>query len=166
MKKVIETIIFRSRWILIPFYFGLILAQTLYCLKFLENVGGLVMQFGALDESRLMLIVLSLVDMAMVANLIKMIISGSYQTFVSRIDADHTEKIGSGLLKVKMGSSLVGISSIHLLSAFINASGESTRSLIIKCCIHLIFVASTIALAVIDFLHVYSKQYEDEYYEK
>jgi uncharacterized protein (TIGR00645 family) len=109
-----------------------------------------------------MLVVLGLVDMAMVANLIKMIISGSYQTFVNRIAADHTEKVGSGLLKVKMGGSLVGISSIHLLAAFINAAGQTNRELKIKSAIHLIFLVSTIGLAVIDYLHVSSKKFEPE----
>jgi len=162
MKKFIEGIIFQSRWILVPFYVGLVVAQIFYCVKFVENVGELCYTFHTLTENELMLAVLSLIDITMIANLIKMIIAGSYQTFVEKIAADHTEQIRSGLLKVKMGSSLIGVSSIHLLQAFINSSAMSAREIFIKCTIHTIFLLSTFGLAIIDYIHTLSKVKEEQ----
>lgn len=153
MKNYIKTILFQSKWILIPFYLGLIVAQSLYCLKFIQEVIHLCGHFYSLSESELMLIVLTLIDITMVANLIKMIITGSYQTFIEHVKDDSSEHISSGLLKVKMGSSLIGVSSIHLLQSFIDANGVNDRDLIVKCSIHLIFLVSTIGLAYIDYLH-------------
>ncbi len=153
IKSIVESIIFNSRWLLVPFYLGLIIAQCFYCIKFGENVWDLCRDFHNLNETSLMLAILTLIDITMIANLIKMIITGSYQTFVEKIATDHSEKVSSGLLKVKMGSSLVGVSSIHLLQSFIDASSQSTRELIIKCSIHMIFLVSTIGLAYIDYLH-------------
>ena len=156
-KSVIEFIIFQSRWLLVPFYIGLIIAQIFYCFKFTQTVWELIHQFGQLDETKLMLMVLTLIDITMIANLIKMIIGGSYQTLVEKISVDHSEKIGSGMLKVKMGSSLIGVSSIHLLQTFINSHAEPTRDIIVKCAIHIIFLISTLGLAYIDYLHQVSK---------
>ena len=89
----------------------------------------------------------------MIANLIKMIVAGSYQTFIEKLDNDHSEKVTSGALKIKMGSSLVGVSGINLLQTFINPSSISTRDIILKCAIHLIFLISAMGLAYIEFLH-------------
>lgn len=154
MKQFIQNLIFQSRWVLVPFYLGLIIAQCLYCVKFVEGLYNLCLTFHSLGETELMLAVLALVDITMIANLIKMIIAGSYQSFVDKIGNDHSEKISSGLLKVKMGSSLIGVSSIHLLQTFINSTSESIRSIIIKCSIHVIFLLSTLGLAYIDYLHM------------
>lgn len=104
-----------------------------------------------------MLAVLGLIDITMIANLIKMIITGSYQSFVSKIENDDTERVSSGYLKVKMGGSLVGVSSIHLLQAFINTSSVTPTELIAKCAIHLIFLVSTMGLSYIDYLHSVAK---------
>lgn len=153
MKKFIESVIFNSRWVLVPFYLGLIIAQCFYCMKFCQNVWDLCRHFASMDEATLMMAVLTLIDITMLANLIKMIITGSYQTFVEKIVSDHSEKVSSGLLKVKMGSSLIGVSSIHLLQSFINPAAQSDRELEIKCAIHIIFLISTIGLAYIDYLH-------------
>lgn len=157
MNKFIQSIIFNSRWILVPFYLGLILAQVFYCVKFCEEIVHLFKHFHTMDESTVMLTILTLIDITMIANLLKMIIAGSYQTFVEKIDSDHSEKVSSGLLKVKMGSSLIGVSSIHLLQAFINTGANTDRELIAKCSIHLIFLVSTIGLAYIDYLHHITK---------
>ncbi len=161
MKKLIEQIIFQSRWLLVPFYIGLIIAQLFYCFKFTETVWELCKTFHHLDETKLMLVVLTLIDITMIANLIKMIIGGSYQTLVEKINLDHSEKIGSGMLKVKMGSSLVGVSSIHLLQTFINCNAETTRDIIVKSGIHVIFLISTIGLAYVDYLHHLTKKHEE-----
>lgn len=153
IKYFINTIIFGSKWLLIPFYFGLILAQVLYCFKFCQAVVELFSHFRALDEPQVMLAILMLIDITMIANLLKMIITGSYQSFVEKNVEDHTEKVSSGLLKVKMATSLVGISAIHLLRVFITPEMTTNRDLIVKAGIHVIFLASALSLATIDYLH-------------
>lgn len=157
IKKFIEFVIYNSRWVLVVFYFGLIIAQCLYCYKFGHTLIELCHNFPSMDETKLMLGVLALVDITMIANLLKMIISGSYQSFVNKIGEDNLEKISSGYLKVKIGTSLIGVSSIHLLQAFINAENVPTHDLISKSAIHIIFLVSTIGLAYIDYLHVKNK---------
>lgn len=141
-----------------PFYLGLIVAQAIYCFKFMESLWELCLHFQGMEETKLMLAVLGLIDIVMIANLIKMIISGSYQSFVEKIENDHMEKVSSGYLKVKMGGSLVGVSSIHLLQAFINSAQVSTREVVIKASIHIIFLISTVGLALIDHWHVQNKE--------
>lgn len=153
MKKFIRSILFGSKWLLVPFYLGLILAQAFYCFKFCQEIFELSQSFWHITESELMLAILGLVDICMVANLLKMIITGSYQTFIEKVEDAGTEHVSSGLLKVKMGSSLIGVSSIHLLKIFINSQGISTGELITKCSIHIIFLVSTVGLAYIDYLH-------------
>lgn len=162
-QKVIEGIIFESRWVLVPFYLGLILAQVFYCYKFSVHVVDMVKDFHHMDETAIMFMMLTLIDMTMIANLIKMIISGSYQTFIAPLDYDNLEKVGSGLLKVKMGGSLVGVSSIHLLQAFIHASSLSMREIVVKTIIHIVFLVSTMGMAYVDYLHssLSKKAYED-----
>lgn len=152
-KELIEGIIFHSRWILVPFYLGLVIAQVFYCWKFGIELIELCHNFRALKEADFMLAVLTLIDITMIANLIKMIIAGSYQSFVNKIPNDHSEKISSGYLKVKMGTSLIGVSSIHLLQTFINSKDLTDRDLYVKCGIHGLFVVSTLVLAWIDLIH-------------
>jgi uncharacterized protein (TIGR00645 family) len=151
LKRIVRGIIFESKWILLIFYAGLILAQFFYCFKFCQEVWALAQHFRTLEESQIMLAVLTLIDIAMIANLLKMIVSGSYQTFIEKVE-DSSEKVSSGILKVKMGGSLVGISSIHLLQAFMNVKEISDRELIAKASIHLIFLTSTIGLAYANYV--------------
>jgi uncharacterized protein (TIGR00645 family) len=157
LKDFVEGILCESRFLLVPFYLGLIVAQVIYCYKFGVSLVELTHNFRTMDETKTMLAVLTLIDITMIANLIKMIITGSYQSFVEKMEKDHSEKISSGYLKVKMGGSLIGVSSIHLLQTFINSSEVNTRDVVIKCTIHLIFLISTIGLALIDHWHVHNK---------
>lgn len=156
-KDFVEGILYESRFLLVPFYLGLIVAQVIYCYKFTLSLWELCHSFRGMSETELMLAVLTLIDITMIANLIKMIISGSYQSFVEKMEKDHSEKISSGYLKVKMGTSLIGVSSIHLLQAFINSAQVSTREIVVKSAIHLIFLISTIGLARVDYWHVQHK---------
>jgi uncharacterized protein (TIGR00645 family) len=153
IKKVIQFPIFESRWILLVFYLGLIAAQCCYCFKFCEQVVQVFKNFSTTNESEFLVVILTLLDMVMIANLIKMIVAGSYQTFIEKLDNDHSEKVTSGALKIKMGSSLVGVSGINLLQTFINPSTISTRDIVLKCIIHVIFLVSAMGLAYIEFLH-------------
>lgn len=158
---IIRAIIFGSKWLLVPFYFGLIIAQCFYCFQFTCEIVHLCKTFMLLTETAMMLAILNLLDITMVANLIKMIIAGSYNNFVEHDLNDHSsEKISSGMLKVKMGSSLIGVSSIHLLKVFIDPSGEkSEHEIFIKCGIHVLFLISTLALAYINYLHEKTEQH-------
>ena len=110
-KKMIETVIFSSKWLLIPFY-----------LKLFLTLGKLMYHFfseGTLSNEDLMS-TLEDVDIVMIANLVKMIITGSYNSFVDKTHSEDAEKVSSGVLKVKMATSIMGVSSIHLLQTFIN----------------------------------------------
>ncbi len=156
--NLVQRVLFSSKFLLVPFYFGLIVAQILYCYKFVEEVIHLLGNFTSMTESNVMLSVLTLIDVTMVANLIKMIITGSYQSFVEKIP-ENTEKVSSGLLKVKLSTSLIGVSSIHLLQTFISPHGTD-RELAIKFIIHGIFILGSVALAYIDFLHSKSELLE------
>ena len=153
IKKIIQFVIFESRWILLFFYLGLIAVQILYCFKFLEKLWELFHKFGAADETLFLIGVLDLLDIAMIAALIKMIVSGSYQTFIEKLNNDHVEKVTSGALKIKMAASLVGVSGINLLQLFMNPANSTNKEIVAKSCIHLIFLVSAMGLTFIEYLH-------------
>ena len=165
-----EMIIFWSRWLQSPIYLGLIVAQILYCYKFAKEVMHLVLMTESSTETQFLLVVLTLVDIAMVANLITMVVIGGYATFVSKLDIKNSDDrpewldhIDPGAIKVKLASSLVGISSIHLLKSFINVgdpayatSGQGTpithTDILWQVIIHMTFVVSTLLLAFSEFI--------------
>ncbi|GAA2523039.1 TIGR00645 family protein [Rarobacter incanus] len=162
-RSTIGMAIFASRWLQAPLYFGLIVAQAVYVWQFLKELWHLVEgAFGhgeALNESSTMLLVLGLVDVVMISNLLIMVIIGGYETFVSRINlADHPDQpewlshVNANVLKTKLAMSIVGISSIHLLRTFIESdSGRiSPETMLWQTLIHLTFVVSALALALID----------------
>ena len=170
LKKIeygLEHVIFWSRWLQAPIYVGLILAQVLYCYKFAKEIIHLVMITESSSETIFLLAVLTLIDIAMVANLITMVVIGGYATFVSKLDLDKTadkpdwlEHIDPGAIKIKLATSLVGISSIHLLKSFIfvgNTPAEGAPSIthqdiLWQVVIHLTFVISTLLLALSEFI--------------
>jgi uncharacterized protein (TIGR00645 family) len=151
------TTIFLSRWLQAPLYLGLIVAQGVYVWRFMQELWHLVKDVGALSENDVMLLVLGLVDVVMIANLLIMVIIGGYETFVSRINLkNHPDQpewlshVNANVLKVKLAMAIVGISSIHLLQTFINASNTSPDTMLWQTVIHLTFVISAVALAAID----------------
>jgi uncharacterized protein (TIGR00645 family) len=153
-EKVIETLIFWSRWIQAPLYAGLIIGGLLYAYKFTVELYHMVVDINVITESQLMLGVLTLVDITMVANLLIMVIIGGYSTFVSKMDIEHHEdrpdwlkKVDAGTLKVKLAGSLVGVSGIHLLQTFINIKNQEMEHVKWQVIIHLVFLASSIMLA-------------------
>lgn len=156
-----RTVVFSSKWILVPFYVGLVWAQILYAWKSVQAVVHLTEHFASMDESQMMLAVLGLIDIAMIANLVRTIIAGSYHAFLDK-EGPVTEHISSGYLKVKMGMSLVGVSSIHLLQAFINSAHSTDRDLIVKGAIHIVFLISTIGLAWVEYLHEKSSDLRED----
>src|SRR5580698_3097957 len=124
----IPSLIFMSRWLQLPLYLGLIVAQGVYVVLFLKEVWHLVSASMTLDETNIMLVVLGLIDVVMISNLLLMVIVGGYETFVSRLGLEnHPDEpewlshVNSGVLKVKLAMAIIGISSIRLLRTFIEA---------------------------------------------
>ena len=152
-----ERLIFSSRWLQAPLYLGLIVAQGIYVVQFMKELSHLVADIGHLDEARTMLIVLGLIDVVMIANLLIMVIIGGYETFVSKLDIEgHPDQpewlshVNAGVLKVKLATALIGISSIHLLKSFINAAQLDDRVLSWQVGIHVVFVFSAFMMAITD----------------
>lgn len=124
----LPTLIFGSRWLQLPLYLGLILAQGVYVVLFLKELWHLIHGAGSLGEQEIMLIVLGLIDVVMISNLLVMVIVGGYETFVSRLRLEgHPDQpewlshVNAAVLKVKLATAIIGISSIHLLKTFIEA---------------------------------------------
>jgi uncharacterized protein (TIGR00645 family) len=124
----LSTLIFASRWLQLPLYLGLILAQCVYVFLFGKELLHLIMDAAALTEQAIMLVVLGLIDVVMISNLLVMVIVGGYETFVSRLNLEgHPDQpewlshVNASVLKVKLAMAIIGISSIHLLKTFIEA---------------------------------------------
>ena len=158
--KHLESLIFASRWIQAPLYLGLIVAQVVYRWLFMVELSHLVAgAFGPhhMTETDVMLIVLGLIDVVMIANLLVMVIVGGYETFVSRLDLEgHPDQpewlshVNAGVLKIKLSTAIIGISSIHLLKSFINAANLSEHTLMWQVVIHVVFLFSALAMALVD----------------
>lgn len=155
--KAMEAFIFWSRWLQAPLYLGLIAAQGVYVYQFMHELAHLVLAAGSLGESEIMLIVLGLIDVVMIANLLIMVIVGGYETFVSRLDLEEHEDqpewlshVNAGVLKVKLATALIGISSIHLLKTFINAAQIEDRVILTQAGLHGMFLLSALAIAYTD----------------
>jgi len=187
----LPNLIFASRWLQLPLYLGLILAQAVYVFQFwtelvhlIEAAFGnqdalamLVKSIGykataiknatdqvigyepiaKLNETILMLVVLGLIDVVMISNLLIMVIIGGYETFVSRMGLDaHPDQpewlshVNASVLKVKLATAIIGISSIHLLKTFINADNYTEKTLMWQTLIHIAFLFSAIAIAYTD----------------
>jgi uncharacterized protein (TIGR00645 family) len=124
----LPTLIFASRWLQLPLYLGLIVAQCVYVFLFLKELTHLVVDANNLTEQLIMLLVLGLIDVVMISNLLVMVIVGGYETFVSRLNLQgHPDQpewlshVNASVLKVKLAMAIIGISSIHLLKTFIEA---------------------------------------------
>lgn len=158
--KLLETSIFASRWIQAPLYLGLIVAQLVYCYLFMVELSHLVhaaVSNKQLSETDVMLVVLGLIDVVMIANLLIMVIVGGYETFVSRLNLeDHPDQpewlshVNAGVLKIKLSTAIIGISSIHLLKTFINAGNLSEHTIKWQVIIHVVFLVSAAAMAWVD----------------
>lgn len=156
-KRTAGSMIFLSRWLQAPLYFGLIVAQAVYVYHFMIELGHLVQRTAVLKETEIMLAVLGLIDVVMIANLLIMVIVGGYETFVSRLnlkghpdEPEWLSHVNAGVLKVKLATALIGISSIHLLKTFIDTEHQSEKTMMWQVIIHMTFVASAVFLAWID----------------
>ena len=148
--------LFATRWLQAPLYFGLVAAQGVYVYKFFKELWTLILMCvsGHATETYVMLAVLKLVDVVMIANLLIMVIVGGYETFVSRIDLQgHRDQpewlshVNSNVLKVKLATAIVGISSVHLLQMFVDVHHTSHHALLWGTVIHMAFIASAAILA-------------------
>jgi uncharacterized protein (TIGR00645 family) len=171
--------IFMSRWLQLPLYLGLILAQCVYVFHFwvelsdligaamgsqaaLDHILSAVAVEGAavptkLNETTIMLVVLGLIDVVMISNLLIMVIVGGYETFVSRMNLEtHPDQpewlshVNASVLKVKLATAIIGISSIHLLKTFINAHAYDVKTIVAQTAIHVVFLFSAMAIAYCD----------------
>ena len=174
-------LIFMSRWLQLPLYLGLILAQGVYVWHFwvelvhlieaafgsqdavqkivaaVTPVGQAAAQMKAPSETVIMLVVLGLIDVVMISNLLIMVIIGGYETFVSRMRLEgHPDQpewlshVNARVLKVKLATAIIGISSIHLLKTFINAAAYDEKTLLWQTAIHITFLLSALAVAATD----------------
>ena len=153
----IPALIFGSRWLQLPLYIGLIVAQGVYVVLFLKELWHLFAHAFDFTEQQIMLAVLGLIDVVMISNLLVMVIVGGYETFVSRLNLEgHPDQpewlshVNAGVLKVKLATAIIGISSIHLLKTFINADNYTDRVLIAQTAIHITFLLSAMAIAFTD----------------
>jgi uncharacterized protein (TIGR00645 family) len=174
-------LIFLSRWLQLPLYLGLIIAQGVYVWLFwvelihlveatfgnqeavrliVANVtphGQEIAEMSKPSETVIMLVILGLIDVVMISNLLIMVIIGGFETFVSRLDLDqHPDQpewlshVNASVLKVKLGTAIITISSIHLLKTFINAHAYDAKTLLAQTGIHLAFLLSAMAIAACD----------------
>ncbi len=157
-------IIFASRWLQVPLYVGLIIAQAVYVFLFLKELLGLIQHVMDFDEQQIMLVVLGLIDVVMISNLLVMVIVGGYETFVSRMRLErHPDKpewlshVDSGVLKVKLAMGIIGISSISLLRSFVEArslgmpgSQITATGVMWQTIIHSIFILSALGVTYVD----------------
>jgi len=157
-------LIFSSRWLQLPLYLGLIVAQCVYVILFLKELWHLILHAFEITEQAIMLVVLGLIDVVMISNLLIMVIVGGYETFVSRLELEkHPDQpewlshVNASVLKIKLAMAIIGISSIHLLRTFIEAGHLGTAKttyteagIMWQSIIHFLFILSAIGIALVD----------------
>jgi len=157
VERLIERTIFGSRWLLAPFYLGLILGLVTLLVKFALRTVDLLGHALSASSNEITIGVLSLIDRSLMANLLLMVIVAGYESFISRLDVgedavrlDWMGQVGFGDLKLKLMASIVAISAIHVLEGFLDAEHESDRALAWLVGIHMTFVVSAVLLALMD----------------
>lgn len=155
LELLVERIILSSRWILVVFYLGLVAALAVYAVSFLYKFAKVAMNVFVLDDAEMILAMLGLIDAALVASLILMVMIAGYENFVSRFDEAESDvsflgKLDSGSLKIKVASSIVAISSIHLLQVFLNVQQYTDTKLMWLTLMHLAFVVSAVLLGFLE----------------
>src|SRR3954465_4603507 len=157
-------LIFGSRWLQLPLYVGLIVAQCVYVVLFVKELWHLMLHAFDFTEQQIMLAVLGLIDVVMISNLLVMVIAGGYETFVSRPNLEgHPDEpewlshVNASVLKIKLAMAIIGISSIHLLRTFIEVgglasgkSGYTETGVMWQTIIHTVFILSAVGIAVVD----------------
>jgi uncharacterized protein (TIGR00645 family) len=156
-EDLLESLIFRSRWLLAPFFVGLIVAIAVLLAKFVKDLYALVVGVASSTESEFIIAVLTLVDKALIAILLLIITFSGYESFVSKIGTGNHEdrpawmgKVGFSELKLKLIGAIVAISAVELLKAFINVGTMTNAELAWRVGIHLTFVVSGVLFALTD----------------
>jgi len=156
-QNTLSKIIFSSRWLQAPLYFGLIVVLVVYIYEFGLGLVHLVLNINGLNESEIMIQALDLIDVVLIANLLVMVIIGGYENFVSRLNLqnhpDHPEwleEVNAGSMKTKLAIALITISAIHLLRTFIDPSAMTNLGIMWQVIIHLTLVFSALAIALVN----------------
>lgn len=155
-ERAIENTIYATRWLLAPIYLGLSLGLIALGIKFFQEIFHILPVILSTQEKDVVLALLAMVDLTMVGGLIIMVMFSGYENFVSRLDIDDNHKLDwlgkldAGSLKLKIAASIVAISSIHLLRAFMNAESIANEKLMWYVIIHMAFVVSAVAMAYMD----------------
>lgn len=157
IERTAESILYASRWLLAPIYMGLSLGLLILGIKFFQEIIHVMPLLFSMKETEIVLLILSLIDIALVGGLLVMVMLSGYENFVSTIDIkEGSEKLSwlgkmdSGSLKQKVAASIVAISSIHLLKAFMNADHIDNEKLMWYVIIHMTFVLSALGMAIVD----------------
>ncbi len=156
-ERTIETVIFASRWLMAPFYLGLVVSLGMLMVKFVQELIELVPEVLHLKDTEIIVGALSLIDLSLAGNLLLMVIFAGYENFVSKIDVAHHKdrpewmgKVDFSGLKLKLIASIVAISGIHLLKSFMNVAEMDKTDLLWLVIIHGTFVGSGVLLAIMD----------------
>ncbi len=159
LERAIERGLFASRWLMAPFYVGLVGGLLVLLYKFVQELAHFVETVAGASESDVILFVLSLIDLSLTANLVLLVIFSGYENFVSRLDLhDETERpewmgmVHFSGLKLKLIASIVAIAAIQLLKAFMNLGHATDRDLMWMTIVHVVFVTSGVFLAFADWL--------------
>jgi len=157
LETAFERVLFAFRWLLAPIYFGLGLSLLLLLYKFMMSAWTLALSATTGSSGAIIVGLLGLIDISLMANLILMVMFAGYENFVSRMNvADHPDRpdwmghIGFGEIKLKLMTSIVAISAIHVLEDFMDVPGHSDRELGWSAGLHFMFVISALLLAVMD----------------
>ena len=163
IERSLENLLYASRWLLAPLYIGLSLALFMLGVKFFQEIVHFIPLIFTTKESDLILVILSLVDMALVGGLLVMVMFSGYENFVSAIDISEGKeklswlgKLDSGSLKQKVAASIVAISSIHLLKIFMNAENIDDGKLMWYVIIHMTFVLSALGMTLADKMNAHN----------
>lgn len=167
IERVLEQLIFMSRWLMAPFYLGLIVVLGAMMVKFTQEVMHFVPGILAFKETDVILTALSLLDLTLAASLVLMMVFSGYENFVSRIDTGDGQRpswmgtLDFSGLKLKLIASIVAISGIDLLKSFMNIGQITKEDLMWKILTHMAFVVSGVLLALMDYLSERAKQFHD-----
>ena len=158
IERILERGLFASRWLMAPFYVGLVVALLVLLAVFVHAIIAELPALAELDEAKVILWVLTLIDLSLAANLIVMVIFAGYENFVSKMDIHHPDRPGwmgtidFSAMKLKLVASIVAISAIQLLKAFMSISSYTREELIFLIVIHITFVVSGVLLALMDYI--------------
>ena len=159
IERNLERGLFASRWLMAPFYVGLVIALVVLVIVFGREIVTELPELATLNETNVILWVLTLIDLSLAANLIVMVIFAGYENFVSKMDIEgHPDRpawmgtIDFSAMKLKLVASIVAISAIHLLKAFMSIEAYPREQLIFLVVIHITFVSSGVLLALMDYI--------------